>query len=91
MEVMGLVPKPTHHSPRVVPGGLKYQLSVANTISPAPSRSPYLYGSPRLDASTYVPTWTSPIPSNAPSRPVSRAYSSASYASPYMQTHTGPF
>jgi len=93
MEVMGLMPKPTHHSPRVVPGGLQYQLSVANAMSPAPSQSPYLYGSPRLDSSPYVPAWASPLhfSPNAPSRPVSRAYSSASYASPYMQTHTGPF
>ena len=91
--LLGPTPKPAHQSPRVVPGGLKYQLSVASTMSPTPAQSPYLYSSPRMDSSPYVPAWSSPlhIPSNPPSRPVSRAYSSASNASPYMQTHTGPF
>ncbi|KDR85494.1 hypothetical protein GALMADRAFT_364491 [Galerina marginata CBS 339.88] len=94
MEAMGIIHSSSYyHSPPVVPGGLQYQLSIANASSPAPSHSPYLYGSPRLDSTSYVPAWLPQLqmPHNSPSRPVSRAYSSASYGSPYMQSHTGPF
>jgi len=91
LESIGLAPQ-FYRSPPVVPGG-KY-ISIGSVGSPMPSQSPYLYSSPRLEASPYLPAWLPPmqIPSNAPSsRPPSRAFSSASYASPYMQSHTGPF
>ncbi|KAF8167590.1 hypothetical protein B0H34DRAFT_682448 [Crassisporium funariophilum] len=72
-----------------------YQSPYSNPGSPAPYQSPYLYGSPHLDSSPYVPAWMQ-LPQVAPSgsplsRPPSRAYSAASYSSPYMQTLNGPF
>ncbi|KAF8203854.1 hypothetical protein BJ912DRAFT_941223 [Pholiota molesta] len=100
MEAMGLIPNMAYYSPPVVPGGLQYHHAVSNAASnagsPQSNSSPYLYSSPRLDSSPYVPSWLPqlPVPSNATSvtsRPPSRAYTSASYASPYMQSHTGPF
>lgn len=102
IEAMGFSPNASYYrSPPVIPGGLQYQVSIANAASPAsPHHSPYLYSSPRLDSSPYLPPWLPQlqIPPHAPSRPSSRAYSSASYASPaasyaspYMQSHTGPF
>ncbi|KAF8956070.1 hypothetical protein BDZ97DRAFT_1925850 [Flammula alnicola] len=93
MEAMGLIPNISYYSPPVVPGGLQYHTSISNAGSPAPNQSPYLYSSPRLDSSPFVPPWLPQLQilPNATSRPPSRAYSSASYASPYMQSNTGPF
>jgi hypothetical protein len=100
IEAMGLSPNASYYrSPPVIPGGLQYQVSIANATPPAPHNSPYLYSSPRLDSSPYLPPWLPELQiPHAPSRPSSRAYSSASYASPaasyaspYMQSHTGPF
>jgi len=99
IDAMGLSPNASYYrSPPVIPGGLQYQVSIANATPPAPNNSPYLYSSPRLDSSPYLPPWLPELQiPHAPSRPSSRAYSSASYgspaayASPYMQSHTGPF
>lgn len=100
IEAMGFSPSASYYqSPPVIPGGLPYQVSIVNATSPAPNHSPYLYSSPRLDSSPYLPPWLPQLqtPPHAPSRPSSRAYSSASYgspasySSPYMQSHTGPF
>ncbi|KAJ3504797.1 hypothetical protein NLJ89_g7750 [Agrocybe chaxingu] len=93
MEAMGLIQTQYYRSPPVVPGG-KY-ISIGSIGSPQSNQSPYLYSSPRMDASSpYVAPWMGqmPLPPSAPSsRPPSRAYSAASFASSYMQSHAGPF
>jgi hypothetical protein len=92
MEAMGMIPNTAYFCPAPVIPSIQYHPSIGNTGSPSPHQSPYLYSSPHLDSPSYFPTW-SPFPPNASplSRPLSRAYSSATYASPYLPTHNSPF
>lgn len=94
MEAMGLIPNPVYFCPAPVIPSVQYHPSIGSTGSPAPHQSPYLYSSPQLDSSTYVPAWSPSLhipPTASPvSRPLSGAYS-VGYASPYMQTHNNPF
>ncbi|KAF9535698.1 hypothetical protein CPB83DRAFT_842180 [Crepidotus variabilis] len=88
MEAMGHS-HPYYHSPPVVPGA--QYISVGQMGSPGPAQSPYLYSSPRMDAShlPYIP-WQLQTPTAVSnSRPPSRAYSAASRGSPYLQAHMG--
>ena len=91
MEAMGMIPNTAYFRPAPVIPTIQYHPSIGNTSSPSPHQSPYLYSSPQLDSPYTIPTWSPFPPTASPlSRPPSRAYS-ATYGSPYLQTHNSPF
>lgn len=92
MEAMGMIPNTAYFRPAPVIPSIQYYPSIGNAGSPLPNQSPYLYSSPHLDSPSYFPSW-SPFPPTASPllRPPSRTYSSATYGSPYLQTHNSPF
>ena len=90
MEAMGMIPNTAYFRPAPVIPTIQYHPSIGNTNSPSSHQSPYLYASPQLDSPYTIPTW-SPFPTASPlPRPPSQAYS-ATYGSPYLQTHNSPF
>lgn len=93
MESMGMIPRSYYTSPAVVPSGLPYHIATSAVGSPGPHQSPYLYSSPRLDASPYTP-WMPPLPpaSVTSSRPSARTYKGASFAGSYaLSSHSGHY